>query len=145
METPQEIKSLLNSSDIELIVLFDGVCNLCNSTVDFIIKNDKNKNLRYASLQSELGSRVLAYFKTRPDSIILVSPNYLYTKADAALLIAKELKKPYSLLYYLRVVPLKIRNLIYDVIAKNRYKWFGKKNSCRLPNKEEQKLFIEKL
>lgn len=145
METPHEIKKSLEKSGVELIVLFDGVCNLCNSTVDFLIKHNKNKNLRYASLQSELGTFILAHFEQKPDSIILVSPYYIYTKADAALRIARELKKPYSLLYYFRIIPLKIRNLIYDIIAKNRYNWFGQKSTCRLASKEEQKLFIEKL
>lgn len=128
------------------IIFFDGVCNLCNSAVQFIIKHDKNRSYRYASLQSELGKKFLKERNIDPkelDSIILVKPNEAYYhKSSAALRIAKKLSGFYPILSIFLVVPKFIRDFIYDFIAKNRYKWFGKKSNCMIPTAEQQTLFL---
>ena len=122
------------------IILFDGICNLCNSSVQFIIKNDTKDTFRFVAIQSDLGQQILNYIGVdvfKANSIILyISQKEYYTKADAAFLIAKELKGTISILYYLIVMPKFIKNNIYDFIAKNRYKWYGKKESCMIPSKE---------
>jgi predicted DCC family thiol-disulfide oxidoreductase YuxK len=118
------------------IILFDGVCNLCNSSVQYIIKHDKKDVFRFVAIQSKLGQKIIDYIGINPsiDSIILYVPKKAYyTKANAALLIAKELSGFNSFLYYLTYTPKSIKNYIYDFVAKNRYKWYGKKESCMIP------------
>jgi len=118
------------------IILFDGVCNLCDSSVQYIIKNDKKDIFRFVALQSELGQKIIKYIgvNSTVDSIILYIPKIAYyTKTDAVLLIAKELSGSVSILCYLIYTPKVIKNYIYDFIAKNRYKWYGKKESCMIP------------
>jgi predicted DCC family thiol-disulfide oxidoreductase YuxK len=118
------------------IILFDGVCNLCDSSVQFIIKHDKKDVFRFVALQSELGQKIIEYIgiNSTIDSMILYLPKTAYyTKADAVLLIAKELSGSVSFLYYLRYTPKLIKNSIYDFIAKKRYKWYGKKENCMIP------------
>lgn len=128
------------------IILFDGVCNLCNSSVQFVIKRDKNKQFRYASLQSELGEKLLAERNIDPnqiDSIILIDPNVAYyIKSSAALEISKKLSGLWPLMSLFLFLPTGFRDFVYDFIAKNRYKWFGKQESCMLPTKEQQALFL---
>lgn len=119
------------------IILFDGVCNLCNSAVQFIIKNDKKDIFRFVALQSELGIEICNYIgvdQTKIDSIILYNPDVAYYyKSTAAIKIAEELRGIYSLISVSKIFPEKVRNYIYDYIAKNRYKWYGKKESCMIP------------
>ncbi len=121
------------------IVLFDGVCNLCETSVQFIIQHDKNDLFRFASLQSEIGQKIIKHLgleNRNIDSIILYEPNQAYYyKAEAAKLILKELHTWKKFLYPL-IPKGKIGNLFYDYVAKNRYKWYGKKESCMLPTKE---------
>jgi len=135
------------SNQNKSIILFDGVCNLCNTSVDFVLKKDINKHFKFASLQSDAAKLLLLHFKDEKfknilDSIILISNNKLYTKSTAALLIIKKLKFPFSLGFILIVIPKFIRDYIYNIIAKNRYKWFGRKDTCRIPTKEELDRFI---
>jgi len=115
------------------IILFDGVCNLCSSAVQFVIKRDKNRVFRYASLQSNLGKKLLAERKIDPqktDSIILIHPDIAYyIKSSAALQACKKLNGLLPLLSLFLIVPRPIRDWVYDFIARNRYKWFGKSNS----------------
>lgn len=128
------------------VILFDGVCNFCNSSVNFIIDNDKNNTFKFASLQSEYGRKLLEKFNLPIDSfstLILTDGNSFYTRSTAALLISKHLKFPHNLYYVFIIVPPFIRNLFYDIIARNRYKWFGKKDACRIPKPEERNKFIE--
>ncbi|WP_029209408.1 thiol-disulfide oxidoreductase DCC family protein [Aquimarina agarilytica] len=129
------------------IILFDGVCNLCSGAIQFMIKHDKKRNFRYASLQSELGKELLAERNIDPkiiDSIILIDPKKAYYfKSTAALEISKELSGLYPLLRIFLFFPEKMRDPIYDFIAKNRYKWFGKKESCMIPNDEIKSLFLD--
>ena len=126
------------------IVFFDGVCNLCNSSVDFILKHKSADNFRFCSLQSDYAINNLKLSsKNEFDSIILLKNTSQYNKSNAALHIAKELKFPYNLLYIFIIIPQPIRDLFYSFIAKNRYKWFGKTETCRIPTLEEKSFFYE--
>lgn len=128
------------------IILFDGVCNLCDKSVQFIIKNDKNDIFRFVAIQSNLGQEIINHIKidaTKIDSIILYEPNIAYYyKAEAALRIAKELGGIISIVSVFLVLPKSFLNLFYDYIAKNRYKWYGKKESCLIPTKELKSKFL---
>ncbi|WP_034258196.1 thiol-disulfide oxidoreductase DCC family protein [Altibacter lentus] len=127
------------------IILFDGVCNLCNSSVVFIIKRDKKDVFRFAALQSNVGMVLVNEHDidtSKTDSIILIDGNKSYEKSSAALRIAKELSGAYPLLYGFMIVPKFIRNRVYDYIAKNRYRWYGKKESCMIPTPELKSKFL---
>jgi len=129
------------------IILFDGVCNLCNSAVQFIIKHDKKDVFRFVALQSNLGKVICNYIgidQKATDSIILYEPGIAYYyKSQAALQIASELGSFYSLLAIFKVLPKKISDIFYDYIAKNRYKWYGKKEHCMIPSPELKAKFLE--
>jgi predicted DCC family thiol-disulfide oxidoreductase YuxK len=127
------------------IILFDGVCNLCNDAVTYIIKRDKKNVFKFAALQSEIGQELTSKFNidtSKVDSIILIDGEKHYEKSSAALRIAKYLSGAYPLLFGFMVVPKFIRNAVYDYIAKNRYKWFGKKESCMIPTAELKSKFL---
>jgi len=134
--------SLKNSS----IILFDGVCNLCNGSVQFVLKHDVKKRFLFASLQSDAATNILLQLNQKSfknyDSIILVENEKVFIKSTAALRIAKKLKGLVSLIYVFIIVPRPLRDLVYDYIAKNRYKWFGKKSKCMIPNKEIANRFL---
>jgi len=129
------------------IILFDGVCNLCDSFVQFIIKRDKEDIFRFVPLQSELGLSIIKHAgidTTKIDSIILYEPGIAYYyKAQAAIKIAKYLGGIYSLLKIFTVLPNGISNSVYDYVARNRYKWYGKKESCMIPTPELKAKFLE--
>jgi predicted DCC family thiol-disulfide oxidoreductase YuxK len=128
------------------VILFDGVCNLCNASVQYVIKHDKKRLFRFASLQSSFGEKVLKENNLRNDafnSFILLDNNKIYTRSTAALLVAKKLNGLIKLLYGFIIVPKFIRDFVYDVIAKNRYRWFGKKEACWVPTPELKSLFFE--
>lgn len=128
------------------VVLFDGVCNLCSSTVQFIIKHDKKKQFRFASLQSNFGQEVMKHFGlpvNELNSFILLEQGKIYTKSTGALRLTKKLDGLLPLLYAFIIVPPFIRNAVYSFVAKNRYKWFGKKEACWLPTPELRKRFLE--
>jgi predicted DCC family thiol-disulfide oxidoreductase YuxK len=128
------------------VILFDGVCNLCNASVQFVIKHDKKRLFRFASLQSSFGESILKQYNLPADtfnSFILLDDNKIYTRSTAALLVAKKLSGIIKLLYGFIAVPKFIRDLVYNIIAKNRYKWFGKKEACRVPTQELKSLFFE--
>lgn len=129
------------TTDQTHLILFDGYCNLCNGAVRFVIKHDKNKLFQFASLQSELGQGILnknqlptANFNT----LILVKNGIIYTQSTAVLQIAKDLSGIWPLFYGAIIIPAKIRNYLYQVIAKYRYRWFGKKNQCEMFSSEIQ-------
>jgi predicted DCC family thiol-disulfide oxidoreductase YuxK len=128
------------------IILFDGVCNLCNGAVQFIIKRDHNDMFRFAALQSETGRKLLTERNIDTeaiDSIILIEPNVAYyTKSTAALEIGENLKGLRTFSSILLWLPEQFRNIVYDYIAKNRYKWYGKKDSCMIPTEELKNKFI---
>jgi len=128
------------------IILFDGVCNLCNSSVQFAIKRDENDIFRYAAIQSETGEKLLVERNidtNEIDSIILIEPNIAYyTKSTAALEIGKNLKGLRTISSILLWLPESFRNIVYDFIAANRYKWYGKKEACMIPTEELKSKFI---
>ncbi|WP_282111722.1 thiol-disulfide oxidoreductase DCC family protein [Maribacter stanieri] len=128
------------------IILFDGVCNLCNNTVQFVIKRDVNDIFRFTPLQSDTAKKLLHERNIDIDdidSIILIEPNVAYyTKSTAALEIGKELKGYDGLSVILLWLPESFRNIVYDYVAKNRYKWYGKKESCMIPTQELKNKFI---
>ena len=126
------------------IILFDGVCNLCDSSVQFVIKHDKKDTFRFVSLQSELGQKIVNHIGASTfDSTILYEPGKAYyIKSNVAFKILKEIGGVYKVLLVLSILPKSILNHIYDYIAKNRYKWFGRKESCLLPTLELQSKFL---
>ncbi|WP_300564568.1 thiol-disulfide oxidoreductase DCC family protein [Flavobacterium sp.] len=128
------------------IILFDGVCNMCNSSVNYIIKHDKKDIFRFVSLQSELGQRILKHIGIADkniDSIVLYEPGRAYYyKSSAVIQIAKNMDGILNLVTIFKIIPRKIRNVIYDYIAKNRYKWYGKKDSCMMPTPELKAKFL---
>lgn len=127
------------------IILFDGVCNLCDSAVQFIIRRDKKNTFLFASLQSEMGQRILAQYNFPGDelnSFILVENNKAYTRSTGALKVVKKLKGLWPLLYGFMIVPKFIRNWVYNWVGRNRYKWFGKKEECMIPTPELKARFL---
>lgn len=128
------------------IILFDGICNLCNKSIQFIIKKDKKDVFRFAALQSEVGQYFLNKFeidRKRTDSMILIdSEENFYVKSSAALRIAKELPTISWMRLFL-VLPKFFRDGVYNIIAKNRYRWFGKKDECMIPTPELKAKFLD--
>ena len=127
------------------IILFDGVCNLCNGSVVFIIKRDKKDVFRFAAIQSEEGQRLIKQYAidtSKVDSILLLDGADYFAKSTAALMIARHLKGGYPLLYGFIILPVFFRNWVYDIIARNRYQWFGKKESCMIPTPELKGKFL---
>ena len=129
------------------IVFFDGVCNLCNWSVDFIIKRDIRRKFRYASLQSDFAIGILdekGADRTSMGTIMLLKNDQIYTRSNAVLEILRDLCWPWPILYIFKVVPGFIRDAIYKFISSNRYRWFGKQDTCRVPSAGEKDLFMEK-
>lgn len=127
------------------VILFDGVCNLCNNSVNFLIKRDKKDRFRFATLQSDVGQEMVKKFEIDPsktDSIVLIEKDKYFIKSTAVLKITKYLPGAYPLFYGFIIIPVFIRNWAYDYIARNRYKWFGKKENCMIPTPELQKKFL---
>ncbi len=128
------------------IVMFDGVCNLCNTSIHFIIDHDRKQYFRFASLQSGAAQRLLSSYDhsaLEVDSVMLLEDGELYTHSTAALRIARKLSFPFNLLYMGNVLPTSWRDVIYKYIAANRYRWFGKQDACRMPSPELKALFLE--
>lgn len=127
------------------LILFDGVCNLCNGSVQFVIRHDKNGLFRFASLQSESGQQLLQKHQlpiANFSSFVLIDNGKVYTRSTAALKVARKLSGPIKMLYGFIIVPTFIRDAIYNFIARNRYKWFGKKESCMIPTPELKNRFL---
>ncbi len=125
--------------------MFDGICNLCNNAVQFVLKHDKKKLFRFASLQSDFGKSILTKYALPTDnfnSFLLIRNGKAYTKSTAALSVAQMLSGPVKILYGFIIVPAFIRNAVYRIIADNRYKWFGKKESCMLPSPDIAARFL---
>jgi predicted DCC family thiol-disulfide oxidoreductase YuxK len=128
------------------IILFDGICNLCESSVLFVIKYDKKDIFRFVFLQSDLGNEIVKHIGLNPkhiDSVILYEPgiSYFY-KSAAAIEIAKDLGGFFHMGTLFKIIPNGLRNLLYDFIAKNRYSWYGKKESCWTPSDELKSKFL---
>jgi predicted DCC family thiol-disulfide oxidoreductase YuxK len=127
------------------IVLFDGVCNLCNGAVQFIIRHDKKNIFMFASLQSEVGRKILEQYNFPLDelnSFILIENNKAYTRSTGALRVAKKLNGLWPLLYGFIIIPKLLRDGIYNWVGRNRYKWFGKKDACMIPTPELKTKFL---
>ncbi|MDU0330513.1 thiol-disulfide oxidoreductase DCC family protein [Paenibacillus sp. 3LSP] len=130
----------------EHVILFDGVCHLCQGAVKFIIKRDPAGRFRFASLQSEAGSRLLQASGVHVeslDSVVLIENGSYYIRSAAALRIARGLRYPWPLLYALIVVPKGLRDAVYQFIARHRYRWFGKDETCLVPTRELRERFLE--
>lgn len=127
------------------IILFDGDCNFCDANVQFIIKRDPVAHFSFASLQSDIGQKLVKEYRipTNVDSLVLIDKNKAYIKSTAALHIAKRLDGLWHLLFLFILIPRPIRDSVYEWIARNRYEWFGKKDdACALPTPEIRKRFL---
>lgn len=127
------------------IILFDGFCNFCSGSVQFILKRDDKAYFQFAALQSEAGEKLLKTYNVNDsiDSLVLIENEQVYIKSSAALRVCKHLKGLWKGFYILLFVPRLIRDFVYDFIAKNRYKLFGKKDQCMMPTPEIRKRFLE--
>jgi predicted DCC family thiol-disulfide oxidoreductase YuxK len=137
---------MINLPDSKKLVIFDGVCNLCNNSVQFIIKHDKKDLFMFAALQSRAGQEIIKSFyidSQATDSVLLYSKkDGLSQKSTAALKIAWHLGFPQNLFTVFFIVPTSIRNWVYDVVARNRYQWFGKSDNCMVPTPNLQSKFL---
>lgn len=136
----------MNKNVNKKIVLFDGVCNLCSNSVQFILKRDKKNQFLFGSLQGKAGQEYLAKFNLPANtfnSFMLVEGDTLYTRSAAALRMLKYVGGGWSLLYAFIIVPKFIRDGVYNLVAKNRYKWFGKKEACWIPTPALKAKFLE--
>jgi len=127
------------------IIIFDGVCNLCEYSVQFIVKHDRQARFRFVSAQSESGKvlqRTYGVDTLRDGTVILLKDDQVYVKSDAAVKIAKDLDGLWSILYIFNFIPRPVRDFIYSKISKNRYRWFGKKNECLLPDSSIKERFL---
>ena len=127
------------------IILFDGVCNFCNSAVNMVIRNDKKKLIKFAALQSNTGRELLLQYGLpvgELNSFVFIEKGKAYTKSTAALIVCKYLSGMWPLLNGFIIIPAFIRNVVYDFIAKNRYKWFGVQQQCMIPTPEVMGRFL---
>jgi predicted DCC family thiol-disulfide oxidoreductase YuxK len=126
------------------IVLFDGECHFCDLSVQFIINHDPNELFYFASLKSKVGKELLVKYQLPADinSIVLIEKEKAYVKSTAALRICRHLRGAWKYLFVFKFVPISLRDIAYDLIAKNRYKWFGEKDSCQLPAPRIRKRFL---
>jgi predicted DCC family thiol-disulfide oxidoreductase YuxK len=126
------------------IVLFDGVCNLCNAAIRFVIARDPHAHFQFASLTSETAGRALQGLSgPLPDSVVLVDEGRIYTRSDAALRIARRLTFPWPLAYGLIVLPRTARDWVYDLVAAHRYRWFGRLENCPVPSPAVRERFLD--
>ncbi|TNE49826.1 MAG: thiol-disulfide oxidoreductase DCC family protein [Bacteroidetes bacterium] len=127
------------------VLLFDGVCNLCNGSVQWILKRDRRGVFRYTALQSEAGQHLLRQYGLDPqvfNSVVLIADDRLFTRSDAALEVLRRLGWPWSPLAVLRLIPRPVRDAVYDWVARNRYRWFGRQDECWLPRPEWKDRFL---
>lgn len=137
-------KVLMTSSEIKQhpVIVYDGVCVLCNGFVKWLIKNDNNKVFRFSTLQSDLGVSLKEGAGVQGDTVLLVFKNKTYVKSDVALQTMRHLGGWWSVLAIVRFVPRFLRDTIYDLVAKNRYRWFGEHESCLMPSPEIKDRFL---
>lgn len=136
----------MNLPQNKKIILFDGVCNLCDNAVQYVIKHDKKDVFRFVALQSELGAEILKHIGIDPkhiDSIVLYDPGVAYYyKSGAAIEIARQFGGVFHLGTIFKIIPGGLRDMVYDYVARNRYKWYGKKDSCMIPTPELKAKFL---
>lgn len=128
------------------LILFDGVCNFCNYWVTFAIKRDRKNKLKFTPLQGETAKQLLPQFHIDPSSlssVIFIDNGKVYTQSSAAIQICKHLDGGWKLFYGLIIIPKFFRDFLYNIIARNRYKWFGKKESCLIPTAELKERFLD--
>jgi len=131
---------------VKSVILFDGVCNLCNRSVLFIIKHDRSAKFQFAALQSNFGRNQLTALNLTVDAlntILLIKNGKVYSKSSAALEIARELDGLWPSFYVFKILPSFIRNVVYHFIAKNRYRWFGRKEACMIPTPDLKARFLD--
>lgn len=128
------------------VIIFDGICNLCNGFVDFVIRKDKKKIFHFVANQSNAGREILQRFPEVPKgdamTIYYLEDGKLFSRSNAVLQIAKSLPTPFSWINALSILPLFIRNAFYNIVARNRYNWFGKRDTCRIPNPSDKDRFL---
>lgn len=138
---------MINIPEQKQLILFDGICNLCHSSVQYVIKHDQKNIFMFTALQSKVGQQIIKEYNidtAKTDSILLYTPEVgISSKSTAALKIAFQLGFPNNLLCVFFIIPPFIRNWVYDYIANNRYKWYGKKESCMIPTPELKSKFLE--
>ena len=130
------------------VIVFDGVCNLCNTLVQFVIGRDPTGHFQFTPLQSDSGRRLLRESGAAEpylDSIVLVESGHLYVGSTAALRIARQLRLPWSLAYWLIVVPRPVRDWVYIFVANHRYKWFGRRQTCMVPTPDVRARFLDSI
>lgn len=128
------------------ILLFDGVCNLCNASVQWVLKRDRKGIFKFAALQSETGQRLLQQFgfsQENFDTVVLVDGERVFTRSDAPLEIVRRLGGFWSLFFVFKIIPRFIRDAVYNWVARNRYRWFGRKDECMLPRPEWKNRFLD--
>lgn len=129
-----------------IVVLFDGICNLCNGAVQFLLRRDRQRRFRFAALQSATGRRLLQQHGLAADglaTIVVLEEGHLRLRSDAALLLARRLPWPWPLWTVFLVCPRPLRDALYDFVARNRYRWFGRRESCLLPTPETADRFLD--
>jgi predicted DCC family thiol-disulfide oxidoreductase YuxK len=135
-----------NGNKLKNIIIFDGVCNLCNSSINFIIKRDKAKKFFFTPIQSDKAKELMSkyHFNTQEiNTLILIKDEKCFSKSDAVIEITKELSSYWYIFSYLKILPKSMRDYLYDVLSSNRYKLFGKKNVCMIPTKELVDRFLD--
>src|SRR3954469_6844674 len=136
---------LVNNDAPHAVVLFDGVCNLCNGFVRFVIPRDPRGHIRFAALQSEAARRLMVEAGVTPggaDSVVLVEGRRAFVRSDAALRIARQLRFPWPILYGLVIIPRLLRDWVYDIVARNRFRWFVRRGGCMVPGPDTQDRFL---
>lgn len=134
------------TDELQTIVLFDGVCTLCNGAVQFIIRRDPKGKFRFASLQSDAGQALLQQFHLPTEhfnSIVVIDNNRLYMRSSALLRITRRLRGLWPVLYAAALIPPFLRDPVYNWIARNRYRWFGREEACMLPTPELNERFMQ--
>ncbi|HEV8514181.1 MAG TPA: DCC1-like thiol-disulfide oxidoreductase family protein [Cyclobacteriaceae bacterium] len=132
-------------NSVEKIILFDGVCNLCSASVQFIIKRDRKKIFLFASLQSDFAKKALLgkEIGSSVKTIVFLKGNKIYLRSNAVLEISRELKGLWPLLYFFKIIPRFIRDAVYNFISQHRYQWFGKNDECWLPSPDLSSRFVD--
>ena len=125
------------------IIFFDGICSLCNELIDIIISWDTKKRIKVASLQGVTAKKRLSdHFTQQLDTLVYLKKGEIYTKTDAAIRVFADINPIFKGLYLFLIIPSSLRNPLYNIVAKYRYKWFGKRETCRLPSEEEKEYFL---
>ncbi|KAA3622239.1 MAG: thiol-disulfide oxidoreductase DCC family protein [Bacteroidetes bacterium] len=136
----------MNMEENLKVVLFDGVCNLCNGSVQFVLKRDKKGIFKFASLQSDFGQNILTKYGLPTDdynSFVLVEGDRIFTRSTAALRVTRHLDGLWKFLYSFMIIPAPIRDAVYGIIARNRYRMFGKREACMIPQPEWKARFLD--